>query len=489
MRAVQRSPRIRFSSVACVLALLPVAAPLWSQGVVPGAKPAAKFTRPAYQVLRQNEDWSVLKNRPAEAPTDPFDGAKYVAFGESGAVWASFGGQVRVRAESWDNFNFGTRAPGVAVDDEFGLLRVLLHGDFHFGKSFRFFAQAKSSVLTDRSLTGGKRAIDRDDFDLQNAFAELSLPVGGTGKFWVRAGRQELLFGKQRLISPLDWVNTRRTFEGAAALVKSGPWTMTGFFVQPVLVDATDFNKADDSTDFYGVYGTYKRAGSQLGLDFYLLGLDRERATFAGIAGAEERRTLGARFEVTAPRYDIEVEAAYQDGDLGASDIEAVMGTLVVGFAEREHWRAPRVYGAIDYASGDDRPRDGKIGTFNHLFPLSHAFFGYTDFIGRQNILDLQVGFQTKLTKKTSAQIDWHSFHLASANDGLYGVTGAQGRRANPGGSKAVGYEIDLVLRRPFNVHASLELGLSRFQAGQYLEQTGASDNVNWAYLIAQYTF
>jgi hypothetical protein len=27
-------------------------------------------------------------------------------------------------------------------------------------------------------------------------------------------GRQELLYGAQRLISPLDWANTRRTFEG-----------------------------------------------------------------------------------------------------------------------------------------------------------------------------------------------------------------------------------------------------------------------------------
>jgi hypothetical protein len=31
---------------------------------------------------------------------------------------------------------------------------------------------------------------------------------------YVRVGRQELLYGSQRLISTLDWANTRRTFQG-----------------------------------------------------------------------------------------------------------------------------------------------------------------------------------------------------------------------------------------------------------------------------------
>jgi Alginate export len=474
-----------------VLLLAPVSVwPAMAQVAPVSSPPAAapEFVRPTYQGLRHNEDWSVLKNKPADAPADPFDPIKYVAFDESGAIWASFGGQFRLRAEWWDNFNLGARAAGVETDDVFGLSRLLLHADLHLGESFRLFAQAKSSLATDRQLAGGKRAIDRDDLDLQNAFAEWGTRFGEGGKFWVRAGRQELLFGKQRLISPLDWVNTRRTFEGFASLVKSGAWTVNAFWVHPVLVAATDFNDADDSADLYGLYGVRKSAGSKASLEFYLLGLDRERATFADVTGVEERQTLGLRYERTAGPFDYEFEAGYQIGDLGSADIAAVMVTGVFGFTNREHVLAPRFYTAVDFASGDRRPRDGKVETFSHLYPLSHAHLGYMDFVGRQNIVDFQLGCQWKLGK-TSGSLDWHGFYLDSANDGLYGTTGVQARKANPGGSKAVGNEIDVVLRRPLNAHLSMELGLSHFFAGRYLEQTGASEDVNWAYWIGQYTF
>ena len=43
----------------------------------------------------------------------------------------------------------------------------------------------------------------------------LKLPlrfISGGATVTLRGGRQDLLFGAQRLIGPLDWSNTRRTF-------------------------------------------------------------------------------------------------------------------------------------------------------------------------------------------------------------------------------------------------------------------------------------
>ena len=51
----------------------------------------------------------------------------------------------------------------------------------------------------------------------------------------------------------------------------------------------------------------------------------------------------------------------------------------------------------VDIASGDDDPTDGDLETFNQLFPLGHAYFGYIDVIGRQNIIDVSPTVSTKV--------------------------------------------------------------------------------------------
>ena len=65
-----------------------------------------KSSRPGYQILRQNEDWSAISESGLSDKSDFFDPMKYVALNESGSVWASFGGHYRVRNETWNNFGF-----------------------------------------------------------------------------------------------------------------------------------------------------------------------------------------------------------------------------------------------------------------------------------------------------------------------------------------------------------------------------------------------
>src|SRR3989338_1212679 len=138
---------------------------------------------------------------------------KHVSLSHDGSAWVALGGQGRLRGEAWRNFGFGS---ALDPDDAFLLNRALANADLHLGTNLRLFAEAKSAVLTNRSLPGGRRPIDADDLDLQQAYLELAFPVG-TGALAGRVGRQELLFGKQRLVSPLDWSNTRRSFEGVRA--------------------------------------------------------------------------------------------------------------------------------------------------------------------------------------------------------------------------------------------------------------------------------
>src|SRR5262245_14018815 len=88
------------------------------------------FTRPSYQVLRFNEDWSVLARKPADAPPDSFDPVKYMPLDDDEDIWLSLGGGARTRLEGWNNFNFGA-PPSERHDDTFLLTRTLFHGDLH----------------------------------------------------------------------------------------------------------------------------------------------------------------------------------------------------------------------------------------------------------------------------------------------------------------------------------------------------------------------
>ena len=293
------------------------------------------------------------------AAAQPF---KHIPLGRQGQVWVGFGAQLRARVESWRNFGFDA---ALDHDDDFVLYRVLLNADLHLGKRLRSFVEAKSAVLTDRNLPGGRRPADADDIDLQNAYLELSLAPAAALGITVRAGRQELLFGKQRLVSPLDWANTRRTFDGARGTATIRDWTLDGFFVRPVRVVKSGFNRWDRDTDFFGLH-TARKPGRAPGLEAYWLMLRRETAAFNGTAGPESRHTFGARLAGTVGggRAEYDFEAAYQRGRLGAGTISAAMFGGELAYTVAQGW-APDFTPASTRAATDRRAAVGRSTSYS----------------------------------------------------------------------------------------------------------------------------
>jgi hypothetical protein len=175
--------------------------------------------RPPFQFLRWAEDWS--KFHADEGPLDPL---KHLRLTDDGSVWASFGARAEARLESWDDFAFG---PMVSNDDSFAVWRVLAHADLHVGEHLRLFVEGKTAQATERDLPGGRRTLDADYLDLQELFVDARVPFGEASQVTLRAGRQMYSFGAQRLVSPLPWGNTLRTWEGVTAVIKGGAWTTT----------------------------------------------------------------------------------------------------------------------------------------------------------------------------------------------------------------------------------------------------------------------
>ena len=117
------------------------------------------------------------------------------------------------------------------------------------------------------------------------------IPIGTQTNITLRGGRRELIFGSQRLVGPGDFTQIARAFDGGAAIVRLGDWTVTPFWTQPVIVEKYSFNKSNSDRQLFGVFGTGSAHILPMNLDLYGLGVNNRGTQFNGTSGREERYT------------------------------------------------------------------------------------------------------------------------------------------------------------------------------------------------------
>ncbi|MFI5279091.1 MAG: alginate export family protein [Gemmatimonadales bacterium] len=407
--------------------------------------------------------------------------------GADSSTWIGASGQWRMRGESWTGYAAGAPA-GAVHDDAFALSRFRLKGELHVRGLLAVVAEGKSSLATDRTLPGGTRVSDEDVIDVQQLFAEARVTATGAATS-LRAGRFELALGRERLISPLDWTNSGRTFQGARAGLTRGANAFQAFWVRPVIMRQRQADGPDSTRQLYGA--EFARVfPSRTRFEAYWLRNESFTATVNGTTGAERRHTIGMRVnrQPASGRPDADVEMAWQTGSLGGAPVRAWMVGSQAGWTLAGSLGA-RVYAGFDAASGD-KANGGSVQTFNQLYPLGHAYLGYADVHGRQNILDWSAGVSVKPARNTTIQLDGHEFHRASTADALYAVDGSVTRAAGTGLAARVGAELDATVRRTMAAgRLTLQLGASRYFAGPFLRQTGPARDITFAYGQATASF
>ena len=207
---------------------------------------------------------------------------------------------------------------------------------------------------------------------------------------------------------------------------------------------------------------------------------------FNGTQGDSERHTLGMRwFGKCENNVDGEMEVAYQIGEVGNEGVHAWTVASQVGY--RPDGGSVRYWLGLDAASGDDQA-GGGVETFDPLYPLGHAYYGYIDAIGRQNATDTSVGATCNPVPRLALALSGHSFWLTSKDDAIYNAGGGVVRAPGSFNSSWIGWEVDVTATWRHDEQLSTQLGVSRFYAGDALEESGPSEDVSFAYIELNYS-
>ena len=425
--------------------------------VAPNA-PYALMTTPAFEI-----DYRYMEKPGYEK--DLFDPLKRIHMGEDFLL--SFGGSF------WYRYMRESDARLTNTSDNYHMIRSRFHADFWYQDKVRIFAEFLDARTFGQALTPA--ATDVNHTDMLNLFADIKLANVKEGPVYLRVGRQELLYGSQRLISTLDWVNTRRTFQGAKAFWRTPTFDLDAFWVRPMITQQSHFDNWDTKQEFFGLWGTYKPMKGQL-VDMYFLSLDdnRNRAIGSnGLMGNSNTHTLGGRLAGDYNQFLYELEGMYQFGQYSNQDISAFAVASGAGYHFKGAPMNPQFWLRYDFASGDKNPNDGARNTFNQLFPFGNYYLGWIDRVGRQNIHDFNAQLNLHPQPWATFTAQYHRFYLANKQDFLYNAAGAATLRDVTGQAGGyVGDEIDF----RFNIHVNRQqdilVGYSKLFAGNFLKAT-----------------
>jgi len=439
------------------------------------------------------------------------------------SAW-DIGVNVRYRYESKDDAGFNKAGSNwdfsKRIQDDnnnhYSLTRIMPRVGYT-ARMWNFLVEGRSSYsLADErfvATAAGQGLAERDGpLDVHQAY----LFFGNHKEFplSVKLGRQELVYGDQRLVGHFRWNNNARTFDALKVRWQNALFGVDVFTGGLVYNDHKNLNKSNSQDHFSGAYFNFPTLAKNEIVEAYLFARNVERGivtdNWTGVAapfrfpGAQDLYTAGLRIRSKPLAYgawDYGVEAMHQFGNRTAVFPATTVAYALVlqgGYTWTEHPWQPRLGVLYSYASGDKSSADGTSQTFQNLFATTHLHYGYMDLNSLQNLNDLRLVFSAKPRANISLAAEMHFQRLDQTTDFWYNVAGVPrnftgaavgsggGFRINPAYGKSLGTEIDLIAGWTFRPYAQIEAGVARYYRGGYIKQSLAavgSKNANYVYL------
>lgn len=430
------------------------------------ADSAAKSpARPAIKTNRWQEDWSALAD-PA-LRTEPLDRLKYLPLGDAG--YLTLGATLRERVETNNAAAFGV----TGSDDTYLLQRLQAHADAQLGENWEVFTQLEDVRAFGKRQRGGA---DQNRLDLRLAFVAYENTTA-QGTFKARVGRQDMAFDKQRFISSRDGPAVRQSFDAVWADWETGPWRILGFLSQPV--QYADNKAFDDTSSGHFRFDMLRVERHVLGtneLSAYYARYARSSARYGDAAGEEDRDVFDARYAGTVGALDWDVEGMAQRGSVGSSQVRAWALGAIGGYTLENVTWTPRLGLQIDAASGDRHKGDGKVETFNPLFP-NGVYFTKAAYTGYVNLTHVRPSVTVKPNARLSVQMAVAGQWRQTTRDAIYTAPNiALPSSAGVGGRWTGAYgqvHADYV----FNAHLTGLIEAVHYEVGRSIRDVGGRDS------------
>ncbi|MGH9783813.1 MAG: alginate export family protein, partial [Terriglobia bacterium] len=398
-------------------------------------------------------------------------------------AWLRLSGEVRGRVEGFAGGGFGDS------NDAYWLNRIRLDMSLIPSGWLKLRFQAQDAQAFGRNPKPDAPPFE-DTIDVRTAYAELLDPENKT--MGLRIGRQELVFGEQRLVGHVSWLNTARTFDAVRATVRYKGYRLDAFAATVVNIRDGEFNKRSDGNNFHGVYGSVSSLIPKTVIEPYAFWrLAPRLTTELGTTGNLDFKTIGFRWVGKLPAgFDYGTEVAGQVGSLGSDQVSAWAGHWLLGYTALAFPKTPRFIVEYNYASGDDNPGDGTRGTFDQLYPTAHDKYGLADQVGWRNIHHGRLGVEIRPQPKLLLIGNYHSWWLASARDGLYSAAGPLvASSADGSAGRHVGQEVDVQAVYSLSPALQLSGGYAHLFPGTFLKNATPGNAYSFPYLMISYTF
>lgn len=391
----------------------------------------------------------------------------------------TFGGEIRERSElDARDFNADTSPADVH------LLRTRLNVSVDPIERVNVLVEIQDSRrfgAGDPALARGTMDPSAGALDLHQGYFKVSRLLDAP--LSLKIGRQELVYGTQRLVGAVGWSNVGRTFDAGVLSYEGSSVSADLFAARLVSTTAED----DGSQNLFGLYSTWEPADGQH-LDLFAL-LDNDTNDAPGANGDPVNRlvrfTPGMTLRGTLSGVSYELEAAYQTGKKSVvddTDRSTIQASLLSGHASYPLIPARdfRIGAGYTRLSGDETPDDETLGQFNTLFATNHKFYGFMDFFPatatRFGLQDAHLTTSVRLSERVNLAAAVHHF--------------AQAETRPTRTTQTLGQELDFTLTYRFADPVTFSAGFSSFLPDDGMEAAlGNDDPAYWGYLSSTITF
>ncbi|WP_256620562.1 alginate export family protein [Parvularcula maris] len=275
--------------------------------------------------------------------------------------------------------------------------------------------RAKVSLLSALQEGVSTSPVERNNLDLQEGYVE-----AGSPNLFVRLGRQEMKLGSQRLVGVREGTNVRRTWDGVRSIWQGEAFEATAFGLWLVQVQSEGvFNDNSNQGELLaGLHTTFEAKFG--GADVYYLYNEQSDAQTIEGTDDQKRHSWGGRVYSDGERWHWDLEGVYQGGSHGGLDISAWTFAVQGGRSVRDWMLQPTFELGFSIASGDDRQEDGKLGTFDALYPRGN-YFSEAAILGPSNFVSIRPSVSLEPSPRLALSFSVDHHWRLSDQDGLYG--------------------------------------------------------------------